>query len=252
MSVDSRTRPYYCRYDDHYTTLYGKGIRYWSDGPERSLAKVRMKVETRILEADPDPRGLHLVEMGCGEGFLIGLFADLGMHYVGIDCSPHAIAKAGERAQDAGVKADLRVMDLLKMKGDVSQRPFDIVFDMACFHMLVVDGDRTAYLSRVKSLMGPRSHFVLMNQARDEKATREAIHSVGEYESMFDVDLSGCRHWEAWDGEGWVDVELPRFACRPRSKQDYREELERAGFRIRRVHEVGRRRSSLDFVLTLS
>ena len=254
MPSGSKTLPYYSKYDDHYRVLYAKGIRYWSNGPEESLARVRNRAILRVLEAKPDPRGLRVLELGCGEGFLMSLFVELGMDYVGIDYSPHAIAKAKERATEAALKADLSVGDALKLDEDIKQRTYDLVFDMACFHMFVVDHDRNTYLSNVKRLMGRESAFVLMSQAEDEEAYEEEIRSVEEYERKFNVDLSSCHHWEAWDGEEWVPVDLPMFACRPRTQQGYIKEFEEAGFKVNKVYEASSKKNGsgrLDFILTL-
>ena len=249
MDPGSETHPYYSRYDDHYSALYAQGIRYWSDGPEEVMGKVVERMVSRIREAVPDPRGARLIELGCGEGFLMARLLELGVVYTGIDYSPHAIARAKERAGEDGLKVDLRVMDALTPDEEILRDGYDIVLDMACFHMFVVDRDRKRYLDTVRRLMGPEAVVVVLNQSRDEEAYEGEVRSIEEFERMFQVDLSEPHSWEAWNGEKWVPVELPSFAGRPKRREGYIREFRDAGFEVERVYEVGSKRNTLDFIL---
>lgn len=241
--------PYYSKYDDHYRALYAQGIKYWSDGPDHSKANIE-GVISRIREVWPDPGGIRVLELGCGEGHLAVPLVRLGMEYLGVDYAPHAISRARMRAEENGLAVDFRVMDALRPDEEIAQRKYDLILDQACFHMLAVDRDRRRYLATVRQMMDSESAFILTNQAREEDAPDEEIHSVEEYERVFQHDLSGTKTWEAWDGEKWVTVALPKFACRAKSQQGYVREFTTAGFQIRSAYEVGSRQHALDFILT--
>jgi len=241
-------QPYYASYDDHYRALYAHGIPYWSDGPDHCKANIE-RVISRVHEALPSPEGAIVLEVGCGEGHLAAALVGLGMVYAGMDFSAHAIAKARARASEQNLDVQLFVADILNPSEAVTGSTYDLILDQACLNMFVVDDDRARYLAVVRKLLRPEAAFVLTNQPRDEGAYEGKIASIREFEQRFGVDLSKPQEWEAWDGERWVEVELPAFACRPRSRQAYVEEFEAAGFTVRRVYESGSAKQFLDFIL---
>ncbi len=244
---------YYDRYDDHYRTLYAKGFKYWCwHGPEDAQDRVLERIVSRIMEAMPNPQGIKIIELGCGEAPWAVPLVQLGVKYTGIDYSPHAIAKARERAKEHGLNLDFRVMDVLEMDKEIGANKYEVVFDQRCLQMFVVDRDRRKYLANVKQLMGRESAFILTDQGMNEEAYEGEIRTVEEYEEIFEVDLKKPHPSEAWDGAEWVPVELPNFACRHRSRQGYVAELEGAGFKVNGIYwqDVGES-AAFDFILTL-
>ena len=242
--------PYYSRYDNHYRALYQQGIQYWSDGPDHCKANIEAVVAS-VLDVRPDPRGATLIEMGCGEGHLIAPLVELGMNYTGVEYSPHALSKARERAGHLGQNVNLWVMDVVHLDRAALRDAYDVLLDQACLHLLVCDTDRRRYLANARELMRPDSAFLLLNQARNDKAFNGEIRSIEEYESRFEHDLSRPKAWEAWNGRQWVHVELPSFPCRPKSLDAYLREFEQAGFTVKRVYQgdPGSGQEKLDFVL---
>jgi SAM-dependent methyltransferase len=241
-------RPYYARYDDHYRSLYALGIRRWSDGPDEGRANVE-RLLALVRETLPSPEGASVLEIGCGEGNLAGVLVGLGVRYTGLDFSSHAIERARERMPEAAGEAAFYVADILDPPDVVAGRTYDLILDQACLHMFVVDEDRRRYLAVVRGLLKPGGVFILTNQARDEHAYEGEIASIEEFEDRFSVDLSKHKEWEAWNGTQWVKVDLPAFACRPRSREAYVEEFRLAGFGVEKVRESGSQKQTLDFVL---
>lgn len=239
--------PYYENYDQHYKRLYEQGIGYWSDSPDHCKRNIQ-QVTSRIIAVRPSPQGLSLLDIGCGEGHLAIPISDRGLTYVGVDCSPHAIAKGKGRVREGDASIEFKVMDALSPDSEFLKSRFDIVLDQACLHMFVVDHDRRVYLSNIKELMAEGGVFILSGQEHDEEAYDGEIRSIDEYERIFQHDLSKPKRWEAWNGAEWVTVELPGFACRRKRKESYVKEFEAAGFLIENVYE-NPDGHTLDFVL---
>ena len=254
--------PYYSRYDDLYKAFYEKGFRDWWYGPdsdkENHSKKIRLldRLISRILEVRPNPRGAGIIELGCGEAPWATAFAGLGMKYTGVDYSSHAIARAQEQTDESGLDIHFHVMDVLNCDPDILQNRYDIVFDQRCLQMFVIDEDRRTYFSNVKQIMGKHSAFILTDQGRDENAFDGEIQTIEQYQEISGQNLSEPREWEAWDGKNWVFVKLPRFAVRSKSHQGYINEVEKAGFRIKKVYDVehgagSQRGYTIDLILTL-
>lgn len=241
-------RPYWARYDDHYRALYAQGIRYWSDGPDHCKANIE-KVVSRVRDALSSPEGACLLGIGCGEGHLVPALVGLGMIYTGVDFSALAIAKAGARAAEQSLDVRFFVPDILHPPAAITGSSYDLVLDQACLNMFVVDDDRAGYLAVVGKLLGLGAAFVLTNQPWDDDAYEGKIASVREFEQSFRVDLSKRRKWEAWDGQSWVEVKLPAFASRPRSRRGYVDEFQAAGFEVDKVRASGSQGEVLDFIL---
>lgn len=241
---------YYNRYDDHYRSLYEQGFALWSDSPDHCEKNIQ-KARSCLLQVCPQPLGKALLDVGCGEGHLALPLADLGFLYTGIDCSPHAITKAKERVIGSGLSISFAVMDILNPDPDpeLLEQRFDIVLDQACLHMFVVDQDRVKYLKTISKILKKDGFFYLSNQALNEDAYEGQIDSIEDYERHFQHDLRKLKRWEAWDGDQWVEIELPSFAGRPKSKQGYIREFKEAGFEVHEVTETSGGRT-LDFNLT--
>ena len=179
------------------------------------------------------------------------------MEYTGVDYSSHAIARAREQTDESGLDIHLQVMDVLDFDPDIQQERYDIVFDQRCLQMFVIDEDRRKYFSNVKQIMGKHGAFILTDQGRDEDAYDGEIQTIKQYQEVTGQNLSKPREWDAWDGKDYVSVKLPRFAIRSKSRQGYINEVEEAGFHIKKVYDDfeygdgGPRGIVIDLILTL-
>jgi SAM-dependent methyltransferase len=81
--------------------------REWGKYPPEHV--VRFIARTFYRAADRSH--VRLLEIGCGPGANVWFMAREGFNVSGIDCSPTAIRKAGERLANEGLTADLRVGD---------------------------------------------------------------------------------------------------------------------------------------------
>lgn len=248
--------PYYSKYDDLYRSFYAKGYRDWWYGPDSEHKTALLnRLISRIREVRPDPQGAKVIELGCGEAPWATGFARLGMKYLGVDYSTHAIARAREIVHEPELDVEFRVMDALHLDEDIMRSKYDIVFDNRCLQMFVIDDDRRQYLSNVNRILDEDGAYILTEVSADEDANGGEIHNIEQYQRIHEEDLSELREWEAWDGKNWVFTKLPRFACRVKSRQGYINEMVAAGFRVKRVYDnasaEGQRVSAFDFILTL-
>lgn len=103
-----------------------------------------------FLRFNPFEHGQAL-DVGCGTGSNSLWLAEQGFTVLGIDVSSIAIEKARARAADAGVDCRFAVADFLC--GDIAGGPFDIVFDLGCFHLFDKPEERKRFAGRAAALL---------------------------------------------------------------------------------------------------
>jgi cyclopropane fatty-acyl-phospholipid synthase-like methyltransferase len=121
---------------------YRAPITIWGD--------VRIPNEIKALARSG--QGGSALELGCGIGRLSRYLAEHGLRATGVDFSPVAIAKAKEKAGHAVVRPEFLVDDVTHL--NALSGPFDVSFDVGCFHCLDPEGQR-AYVSEVSRLLKP-------------------------------------------------------------------------------------------------
>lgn len=123
-----------------------------------------------FIASHPPGRALDL---GCGTGTNAITLAQHGWRVTGVDFALKAIAGAKRKARAAGVqaRADLRVGDVTKLDGIAG--PFDLIFDLGCFHGLTPEG-MDAYARRVKWLLAPSGAYLLYVQFKDDPASNRS------------------------------------------------------------------------------
>ncbi len=105
-------------------------LMYWRGKPRWDTGITPPELQ-QLVEAEHFPRGRAL-DIGCGTGTNVIYLALHGFATTGIDFVPRAIDKARAKARAAGVKADLRVVNVLQ-RTDLGA-PFDLALDIGCFH----------------------------------------------------------------------------------------------------------------------
>ena len=84
----------------------------WWDGSVRGLRQLRKLVPARFAYFDrivPDWRGLDVLDLGCGGGFMAEPLARRGAAVIGVDPCPQAVAAAARHARGFGLDIDYRV-----------------------------------------------------------------------------------------------------------------------------------------------
>jgi len=101
----------------------------------------------------------RLLDAGCGTGEHALLAAAHGAQATGIDISPHAIARARDKAAEQGLTARFEVADVLSL-GQLGLT-FDTVIDSGVFHVFD-DKDRGRYVTSLASVVEPGGCCYLM------------------------------------------------------------------------------------------
>jgi ubiquinone/menaquinone biosynthesis C-methylase UbiE len=220
-------KPYYTAYDKRYRAVYAQGVAHWTANP-KELAAVEGEVRGFLSEANVQP-GARVIEFGCGEGFVGALVAGMGCFYTGVDIAESAVEKARARLAQFGDRVQLHVADILNLSAFPSAS-FDAGLDVSSLHMLVVDADRQRYLREAHRLLKPGAPMLFCRESCRSDAPTEVVESYEQWLRLSRTDVDTPESREAWQDGHSVTVRLPRIASRARSLEQYRAEIESAGF----------------------
>src|SRR6201995_4565236 len=109
---------------------YRLPITFWGD--------LRIPNELKELVRHAAPRSS--LELGCGVGRFSRYLAQQGVRATGVDWSPVAIGKARDNAALDPRPPSFVIGDVTRLDG--ISGPFDLAFDVGCFHCLDSDGQR--------------------------------------------------------------------------------------------------------------
>lgn len=84
-----------------------------------------------------NPRGLRILDLGCGVGDNALLMGQLGANVTGIDISPRSIEIAKERAATCGLEERVRFLCGPVEEIEPGDAPFDVVFGDGVLHHLL-------------------------------------------------------------------------------------------------------------------
>jgi cyclopropane fatty-acyl-phospholipid synthase-like methyltransferase len=127
---------------------YRAPITFWGD--------VRIPAEVRALARQGAAR--RTLELGCGLGRFSRYLAQQGVRATGVDFSSVAIARARRSAAQDDTQIEFLVGDVTHLAA--LSGPFDMSFDVGCFHCLDAQGQR-AYVSEVFRLLKPGSTHLI-------------------------------------------------------------------------------------------
>ncbi len=131
-----------------FDTAYRQPVTPWGD--------TRIPKEIIALVAEHTPR--QALELGCGLGRFSRYVAQQGVMVTGVDFSPIAISRARARVANDVVKPDFIVGLVTHL--DSLAGPFDIAFDVGCFHCLKEKAQRQ-YASELARLLAPGSVLMI-------------------------------------------------------------------------------------------
>jgi len=120
----------------------------WSD--------TRIPVELKELVVKHHPKAS--LELGCGLGRFSGYMAEQGIKATGVDFSQVAIEKANKRLAEKDRKPTLLVGDVTNL--EMLREPFDVAFDIGCFHCLNESGEQK-YVAETYRLLKPSSTLLI-------------------------------------------------------------------------------------------
>ena len=222
-------KPYYTAYDKRYKSVYAQDVGYWTAHP-RELSAIEYTVNAFLKECHLQVgQPLHIVEFGCGEGYVGELLVQRGYRYTGIDIAESAAKKATERLAPFGDRARVLVADILDLPM-IPDTTFDAGIDVGCLHMLVVDADRRAYLREAYRVLKAGTPILYCNEAFRPDATAAAVESYEAWLQISETDVDTSQARNAWQDGRPVEVHLPCIAARARTVAQYRSEIEAVDF----------------------
>src|SRR5262245_24798785 len=124
---------------------YEKGDTPWETGQPSS--------ELQRVVAEVPIKPCRTLELGCGTGASAVWLAQQGFDVTALDLSDLAIQQGRRRADEASVRVNFLVADVLHPPAELANR-FDFFFDRGCYHVVRRE-DVTAYLETLRKLTRP-------------------------------------------------------------------------------------------------
>lgn len=107
------------------------------------------------------------IDIGCGTGTNVITLARAGWRVTGVDFAPRAISLAKRKVKAARIDAELKVADATKLDG--ISGPFDLVFDLGCFHGIPT-AFQPKYLEQLERILAPNGFFLLYTFVKPDAA----------------------------------------------------------------------------------
>jgi ubiquinone/menaquinone biosynthesis C-methylase UbiE len=176
----------------------------------------------------PDPRGLRIVDLGCGFGWFCRWARQLGAaHVLGLDVSENMLARAGRETSDPAIRyanADLEALSL-------PAASFDLAYASLVLHY-VQDVDRL--LATVRDALSPGGHLVF--------SIERPIYTAPTHPGWIE-DVNGRKTWPL---DGYL-IEGPRrtdwltngVIKQHRTVAHYLNALIRQGFTLTHIEDWG-------------
>ena len=118
-----------------------------------------------LLEFIQNHKPGRAIDLGCGTGTNVITLAKAGWRVTGVDFAPRAIKLARKKVNQAAVFAELLNGDVTKLEGINS--PFDLAFDLGCFHSLSQDG-KPKYLKQLNRILAPEGFWLMYGFLRSD------------------------------------------------------------------------------------
>ncbi len=139
-------------------SIYDTHAAQWWTGEIRWLRLLQNMVPARLAYFTPivgDWRGKHVLDLGCGGGFMSEALAQRGAKVIGVDPSEPAIIIARKHAEATGLAIDYRIGAGESLP--VTESSADIVL---CVDVLEHVRDLDAVLDEVKRVLKPGGLFL--------------------------------------------------------------------------------------------
>lgn len=119
-----------------------------------------------LVAAGGLPPGATALDIGCGSGLEAVHLARAGFRVIGVDSSLPALVLARERAEEAGVRLDLRPGSALDLP--VATASVDLALDRGCLHGIDRE-DRPAYAAEIARVLRPGGRLLLRGARHDDE-----------------------------------------------------------------------------------
>src|SRR5579872_5942304 len=139
------------------------------------------------VEGPDAPAPGRALDLGCGTGTNSLYLARHGWQVTGVDFAAPAVARANTRLRQAGklpgsacfVRGDVTALESLSLG-----EPFDLLFDLGCFHSLPAER-RAGYAAGVIRSAAPGARYLLYGFHPSDTSTRPPGVSPEEIRKLF-------------------------------------------------------------------
>ena len=220
---------YYRAYEERYRAVRDAGDFIW--GHRTDDAQLVNALKGWVGEYGL--AGKHVAEFACGEGAGGVLLCGLGCVYEGYDIAPTAVEICRGRLKEyPGAKVGLMDMVNEQLEAD----SLDGAADISGLHMLVTDDDREKYLGNVYRVLKPGATALFWQESYREDAYEGRVESIEDW--MRETGLDFVTPQKRTIGNSGREVMLRLLPARPRSRDGYAREFERAGFEVVWIREI--------------
>ncbi len=150
-------------------------------GPEGLAARTREDWDRQIVDALCEllPKGVTILDVGCGYGRIAIPLAKRGHHVIGIDLSERLIEEARRRVADEQAAVHFRTASMQRMPFEDAS--FDVVLCLwSAFHELLQPVEQLAAIHEMHRVLRPDG-WALIEGPRFVQATDEEIKSGKRY-----------------------------------------------------------------------
>ncbi len=176
--------------------------------------------------------GDSVLDFGCGNGRLIGLFLEKEINYTGVDASEELINLAKQKFQDI-FSSKIKKIEFLtveSLKLSFSDESFDSIYSIAAFHHIPTAKMRINLLKEFHRLLKPNGRVILTNwnlwQGRYRKLIfKYAIKKLlGQHKADFkDIFVP----WKNQEGKVITERYYHAF-----TKREFKRLVKKSGFKI--------------------
>lgn len=209
-------------YEERYRKVYEEGAEFWEEPlPTESLV--------RFIHTLNWPKGLKVVDMGCGEGRDSIFLARKGFNVTAIDVSRSAVRRAKKWSKRERLSIEFLVADVTKVP--IKSEIYDLVINIACLHIITDQQVRDEHLSESYRILKRNAMYFSCNIGVDEPVSVKKFYKkLGEDPGSMILRKIKIKGKEK-------EVCLPIIAAWPKSKEQYIEEFRRANFNILKAYK---------------
>ncbi|KPV62133.1 MAG: hypothetical protein AOA65_2025 [Candidatus Bathyarchaeota archaeon BA1] len=208
-------------YELRYVKVYQAGARFWAD-PMPTEELVEFVREMNF------PKGINVIEFGCGEGRDAIFLAKQGFNVTAIDVAPSAINRAREWAAQESVEVNFEAGDVVDLK-HIPSSTYDLAVNVGCLQMIIDEEARSRHLAEALRVLKPCGLYFSCNIGGDNPVKLEEL-----YEAKPKPGDLIPRKIKVNEEE--KEITLPIIAAWPKSGEQYKEEFKAAGYNILRLY----------------
>lgn len=176
--------------------LYARNAAEWSRTRPTSLSDFTGR--PAVFDLCPDPKGLRVLDLGCGEGYCTREMARRGAERtLGIDLSAEMVAHARRRELADSLGIEYRVGNVKSL--EIDDQSFDLVLAVFVFSY-VSQAEMESAFREVRRVLAEEGSFVF-------SVPHPCLPFMHEPEPPFFFDMRGAGYFSGLDGrfEGQID-----------------------------------------------